>query len=161
MGKCESAEASIGIKILLSDIVLQINEKNFRLIMEMLRKGFIEDDNDYFNDVYTDIIHDGPMNSNDFEVVKKYLMDNFKNRGSITINKYGYIENPALSNGCLFDKYLLVPIKKILNTDRYGYDRCGINGSSRLIDFDLSLNIQKYKKIDKFEMVFLLRQHSG
>jgi hypothetical protein len=32
MGKSETASASIGIKILLSDLILQINETNINLI---------------------------------------------------------------------------------------------------------------------------------
>lgn len=35
MGKCETSTGSIGIKILLSDLILQINEKNFNLIKEI------------------------------------------------------------------------------------------------------------------------------
>jgi hypothetical protein len=49
MGMCETATASIGIKILLSDLILQIKENNVTQIKEMLYYGFIEDDNDYFN----------------------------------------------------------------------------------------------------------------
>ena len=162
MGKCESATSSIGIKILLSDIVSQINENTFTLIMEMLENGFIEDDNEYFNEVYTKIIYDdAAMDSNDFAIVKKYLTKEFENKGSITKYKFSYREEPTLSNGCLFEKYLLVPVKEILSTERWGYDRSGTNGSSRPIDFDLSLDIEKYKEIDKFEIVFLLRQFSG
>lgn len=45
--------ASIGIKILLSDLILQINEKNFNIIKEILNNGFLEDENDTFNEVFT------------------------------------------------------------------------------------------------------------
>ena len=55
MGRCETATASIGIKILLSDLISQINETNFTLITELLHRGFIEDDNDYFNEIYSKI----------------------------------------------------------------------------------------------------------
>ena len=55
MGRCETATASIGIKILLSDLISQINETNFTLIKELLHRGFIEDDNDYFNEIYSKI----------------------------------------------------------------------------------------------------------
>lgn len=161
MGKCESATSSIGIKILLSDIVPQINENTFILIMEMLNNGFIEDDNDYFNEVYSEIINNDIMISDDFAVVKQYLIQEFKNRGSINRYKFSSREEPTLSKGCLFDKYLLVPVKKILTTDRWGYDRYGTNGSARPINFDLSLDIEKYKDINKFEIVFLLMQNSG
>ena len=128
----------------------------------MLLDGFIEDDNDYFNEVFTEIMYnDEIMDSDDFAVVKEYLTTNFKNKGSITKYKFSSREEPTLSNGCLFDKYLLVPVKTILSTDRWGYDRSGTNGCSIPIDFDLSLDIEKYKEIDKFEIVFIMRQYSG
>jgi hypothetical protein len=59
------------------------------------------------------------------------------------------------------DKYLLLPIKEILQTDRWGYDRSGTNGMSRPIDFDLSVPIEKYKEIEKIQIVFIIKQHSG
>ena len=37
MGRCEYAKASIGIKILLSDLIQQINKDNWDLIKEMLK----------------------------------------------------------------------------------------------------------------------------
>ena len=52
-------------------------------------------------------------------------------------------------------------VKKILETDRWGYDRYGTNSNSRPIDFDLSVNIEKYKEIEKTELVFILCQSSG
>jgi hypothetical protein len=44
--------------------------------------------------------------------------------------------------------------------DRWGYARQGTNCVSRPIDFDLSLDIEKYKDIEKYRIVFLLKQHS-
>ena len=101
------------------------------------------------------------MDSDDFAIVKEYLTNQFQTRGSITKYKFSSREEPTLSNGCLFDKYLLFPIKQILSTDRWGYDRNGTNGSARPIDFDLSLDIEKYKEIKKFKIVFILTQSSG
>ena len=49
---CDTASASIGIKILLSDLILQMNETNCELIKKMLYKGCIEDENDFFNEVF-------------------------------------------------------------------------------------------------------------
>ena len=57
MGKCETPTAAIGISILLSDIILQINETNFDLIKEMLTNGYIEDRNNYCNEVYDNILN--------------------------------------------------------------------------------------------------------
>ena len=45
--------------------------------------------------------------------------------------------------------------------DRWGHDRYGSNCISRPMDFDLSVNIEKYKEIEKTEIVFILGQHSG
>ena len=53
MGKCDTATASIGLRIRLSDLIPQITEENVSLIKEMIYDGWIEDDNDYFNEVYS------------------------------------------------------------------------------------------------------------
>jgi hypothetical protein len=58
MGKCDGATASIGIKISLSDLVLQLNETNMDLIIEMLTNGFIEDDNEFLNEEFYGILDD-------------------------------------------------------------------------------------------------------
>ena len=127
MGKSETACASLGIRILLSDLILQMNDTNSTFICKMLEDGFIEDDNDYLNQVYQNRLD-------------KDLIEYFKTNG-------------------LFDKILLVPIKEILSTTRWGYDRYETHGLSRPIDFDLSLTFDE--KIEKYTVVFILKQHSG
>ena len=141
MGKCETAAASVGIKISLSDLIVQLNETNFDLIQDMLHNGFIEDENNSLNDDYYAIIWCEPFNGNAL-TYKEYLLTTLK------------------KNGCL-DKYLLLPIKEILQTDRWGYERSGTNSMSRPIDFDVSVPIEKYKDIEKIKTVFILKQHSG
>jgi hypothetical protein len=141
MGKCETAAASVGIKISLSDLIVQLNETNFDLIQDMLHDGFIEDENNSLNDVYYAIIWCEPFNGNAL-TYKEYLLTALK------------------KNGCL-DRDLLLPVKEILQTDRWGYERSGTNSKSRPIDFDLSVPIEKYKDIEKIKIVFILRQHSG
>ena len=133
MGKAETACASLGIKILLSDLIVQMNEENTAFIRIMLEDGFIEDDNDYLNEAYQNVI-----NEDNFD--KLHLMKEF-----------------TLSN--LFDQALLVPIKDILSTTRWGYDRYGKHGLSRRIDFDLLVDVDT--KIDRYSVVFILKQHSG
>jgi len=141
MGKCETAAASVGIKISLSDLIVQLNETNFDLIQDMLHDGFIEDENNSLNDVYYPIIWCVPFNGNSLEY-KEYLLT--------TLQKNG-----------LLDKILLLPVREILQTDRWGYDRSGTNGMSRPIDFDLAVPIEKYKDIEKIQIVFIIKQHSG
>ena len=159
MGKCETARTSIGIKILLSDLVLQINEKNFYLVKEILNDGFISDMNEHYNDAYTKIIWctDLPKNYLEF---KEFLEQEFKNKGSYLHVRDSNKIYPDLRNGCLLEKELLLPIKQILETDRWGYDRYGRNGNYRPIDFDLSVDIEKYKEIEKYTIVFILEQYS-
>ena len=156
MGKCETSKTSIGIKILLSDLILQINEKNFDLIKEMLFDGFISDENDIYNDVYSDIIGSNRL-PKDYLEFKEFLEQEFKNKGSYFSNKIEF----DLTSGCLFEKELILPIKRILETERYGYDRYGKNGNYRPIDFDLSVDIEKYKEIEKYTIVLILEQNSG
>ena len=69
---------------------------------------------------------------------------------------------PDLRNGCLLEKELLSPIKNILETERWGYDRYGRNGSYCPIDYlSPSLDIEKYKEIEKYTIVFIIEQYSG
>ena len=60
MGRSESANVSIGIKILLSDLIMQINDTNTDLIISILYNGFIEDDNDEDNNIYLTIMDKDP-----------------------------------------------------------------------------------------------------
>ena len=154
MGKCETSTTSIGIKILLSDLILQINETNFDLIKEMLNDGFISDKNENYNDAYTEIIWCNDLPKNYLEY-KEFLEQEFKNKGS-------NIHNRNSCNGYLLEKELLLPIKNILETQRYGYDRYGRNGSYCPINhLSPSLDIEKYKEIEKYTTVFILEQSSG
>ena len=162
MGRCETATASIGIKILLSDLMSQMNETNFNLIIELLRKGLIEDQNDYFHEVYSDIIFKfNKLVQTDFNECKKYLTEQFISNGSYYKLRSIAPAIPTLDKGRLIDQILLVPIKDILNIERWGYNRDGSNCVSRKLDFDLSLDIEKYKDIDNLEIVFILGQHAG
>ena len=74
MARSEYAKASIGIKILLSDLIQQINKDNWNLIKEMLENGFIEDENEYFNDVYQKIQNSDQISGN-WKKSKKFISD--------------------------------------------------------------------------------------
>jgi len=159
MGKCETVSSSIGMKILLSDLILQINENNFIMIKELLHNGFIEDKNGYFNEVYEEILYENKLPENVLEFTE-HLSHEFTVNGSYHKSKDGVVI-PTTDHGCLFDKYLLIPVKQLLETERWGYDRYGTNGTSTPIDFDLFINMEKYKEIEKKEIVFILKQSSG
>ena len=166
MGKSETATASLGIKILLSDLVSQINIINFILIKKMLYDGCIEDSNGYFNEAYKNIIgyDDGDIEiPEQYDTFKEYLTSQFKLHGDYYKSKSTSIVTSDLRNGCLLEKYLLVPIKDLLDTERWGYERYGTNGVSRELDFDLSINLEEYKKnnIEKYKVILMIKQHSG
>jgi len=80
---------------------------------------------------------------------KEFLEQEFKNKGSYFSNKIEF----ELTSTCLFEKELLLPIKKILETERCRYDRYERNGNYRLIDFDLYVDIEKYKKINNYIVI--------
>jgi hypothetical protein len=164
MGKSETASAAIGIKILLADLISQINKTNFNLIKKMVYAGCIEDSNDYYNEVYRNIIGYGeednelPETYNEFQ---DYLIKALTNNGSLMKSKFSNEITPTTNRGCLFEKYILVPIKEILETERWGYERYGVNSTSRPLDFDLSLDLKEYTEIKNFSIVFIVKQHSG
>ena len=164
MGKSETSTASIGIKILLSDLISQINETNFSLIKKMLYDGCIEDSNGYYNEAYINIL-DYPYGEDklheDYLECKEYLINKFKTNGSYYKSKFSSKVEPDLHDGTLFEKYLLVPVKNILETERWGYERYGVNSASRPLDFDLSVELTKYQDIKNFNVVFIVKQHSG
>jgi hypothetical protein len=156
MGMCDTSTASIGIKILLSDLILQMNETNIELIKKMLCKGCIEDSNGFFNETFKNIVgyeYEENELPEEYLQCKEYLINEFKHKytGDVTSDLKRY----------LFDKELLVPIKDILSTDRWGYNRRGINSLSRPLDFDLSVSTEEYKEINNFNIVFFIRQDTG
>jgi hypothetical protein len=156
MGMCDTSTASIGIKILVSDLILQMNETNIELIKKMLCKGCIEDSNGFFNETFKNIVgyeYEENELPKEYLQCKEYLINEFKNKytGDVTSDLKRY----------LFDKELLVPIKDILSTDRWGYNRRGINSLSRPLDFDLSVSTEEYKGINNFNIVFFIRQDTG
>ena len=152
----KTSTASIGIKILLSDLILQINENNFNIIKEILNNGFLEDENDTFNEVFYKIILNLKYDL-DYTDFKEYLTNEIKK--CITLRASCMLEVTDASS--LFDKVLLFPIKEILQTQIYGYDsNSSTNSISRKMDFDLSVNIDKYKEIKNVEIVFILVHRS-
>jgi hypothetical protein len=97
----------------------------------------------------------------DYLECKEYLINEFKTKGSYYKSKFSSNVEPDLSEGSLFEQYLLVPIKDILETERWGYGRYGVNSASRPLDFDLSVDLKIYEEIKNFSIIFFVKQHSG
>lgn len=156
MGKCECSTACVGVKIILSDLVSQINDTNVDLITTMLYDGCIEDENDYFNEVYSSIVYHDNMPQ---DRIKEYLTDAFMHQGTYHKSRSS-AAIPTLDHGRLWDRALLVPFHTILSCERWGYDRYGTNSISRPMDVDW-MRDHPYKDIEHVNVVFMLRQHSG
>jgi len=164
MVQSDTATASIGIRILVSDLILQMNETNMELIKKILCDGCIEDANGFYNENFKDIVgyeYEDNELPNEYLQCKEYLINELKNKGSYNKNRFTNEITPDFGDGCLLDKELLFPIKNILSTERWGYNRVGINSSSRSLDFDLSINMEEYKEIKNFNVVFIVKQCTG
>jgi hypothetical protein len=163
MGRTEYVNAYLGIKISLESLISQINESNYILIKDMLKDGYIEDSYGNFNRTYKIIISDNNYQNiiinKEVERMKEYLTKEFMH-GMSTESGYHGTTQINIYDGSLIEQYLLVPIKQLLTNQRYGYDIYETNGISRQIDFDLSVNVEKYKEINNFEIVFMLKQVS-
>lgn len=164
MGKCESVCASLGVKVLVADLLEQLDESNFEIIKKMLYHGCIEDSNDYYNEVYKEIVGygegDTELPEDDYLEYKKCLLKACQEKGSLYKSKTSSRVVADLNHGCLLEKELLVPIKDILSTERWGYGRSGINSKSRPLDFDLSFVLGEYACIQKVSLVFFVKQQS-
>ena len=164
MGKSETASAALGLKVLLGELVLQINECNFQTVKKMLYAGCIEDSNGYYNEAYKNILGYGEEDNElpeDSAAFKQQVTDEFKKHGSFYKSKFDSRVEPDLSHGSLWEQYLLVPVKELLETERWGYERYGVNSGSRPLDFDLSLDLAPYAGIVPPNLVFIVKQHSG
>ena len=85
----------------------------------------------------------------------------FKIRTALNQDSSNKIE-PNLHKGCLYDRYLLVSVKEVISTERWDWNRENTNYSSRLIDFDLTVNTDEYKMIKKFTKICIfIKQHFG
>ena len=142
MGRCESVTASLGIKILLPTLVEQMKSTNTKLIINMLMDGFIEEENEEFDNRWAAIVDSESVNENDCNATKTYLMEHIRSND-------------------LSDKFLLFPIKEILTSSRWGYNREGSNGLSRKLDFDMTIDWSEYREIVSAEEVFIINQHAG
>jgi hypothetical protein len=130
----------------------------------MIYDGCIEDSNGYYNEAYKIIVGYGEGDIDlpeDYLAFKEYVTDKFKENGSYYKSKFSSKIVPDLKHGCLLEKELLLPIKDILETERWGYERYGVNSASRPLDFDLSVDLKLYEGIKNFNIIFMVKQHSG
>ena len=166
MGRSEEASASIGIKILLSDLVEQLNETNMTLIREMLYNGRIEDDNGFYNETYMRIVYYDDYNLPENHLaLKEHFLEQFKKNGSLLKSKYSNEVKADLHEGSLLERELLVPVEELVSNTRWGYNREGTNAmSAPFSNFTEGFIIgclEKYKDIKNYKVVFMITQNAG
>lgn len=161
MGRSETATASLGIKIILSDLVEQITETNAALIKKMLNEGYIEDSNEFYNETYRRIVYYDDYNlPENYLELKEHLMKEFKTHGSLLKSNYTNKELPDLHNGSLLEKELLVPVDEIITNQRWGYNREGVNAMSTPY-YNIAPNLEEYKSLTNFKVVFIIMQDAN
>ena len=172
MGKCETSSISVGINILVKDLIDAINETNYDEIEQhfLNYNSMIEDENGYYNSVFLQIIEGCDLETKEYidmdelnySEYKNFLTKNFKLYGENLLKKYDEDDENNLYN-----QSLLVPFDNILDTDRWGYDREGTNASSCTLDsinFDKITsdihNKMKELTINKYSIALIVKQSS-
>ncbi len=164
MGFSQNATVSIGIKIQLEKLANQINEHNFDNILKIFDTAYIDDENnDFTHSLRLILIElDGEQ---DYKKFKNKFIKEIKKRGTTATSHHGKVVE-VFSYGYLNEKYLLIPLKNLISTSRYGYGREGINGTS----FSLNIDVEHIKNIleEKYnwfiedgELVMMLQQSCG
>jgi hypothetical protein len=136
MPRLEGSFVSVGISILLKNLISQTNDTNNSVILNMLHNGFVEDKTGGENYKYDTFIRYYKIDENienDYELID-YIKDQLTCRG-------------------LIEKELLIPIKNILTLDRNKTDLVCVP-----LDFDLSVDLSPYKDIENYKKVFIVKK---
>ncbi len=163
MGFSQNAIVSIGIKIQLEKLAHQINKQNFDDILKIFDTAYIDDENNDFTHTLRLVLIDLD-GEKDYEKFKTKFIKEIKKRGTTASSHYGKVVE-VFSYGYLNEKYLLIPLKDLISTSRYGYGREGINGTSCGLNIDTQhiKNIieEKYNWLKDGELVMMVQQSCG
>lgn len=152
MGHSEDASASIGIRIKISDLVLQMTTANMNAICGFLSAtdghALIEDENGEWTTKCCDWVNQ--EDESEENPTKKAKVE----KANEVRDKYEIELKQIKENGeCLWDQFLLYPCQTILKTSRYGS-----NGTSCAIpDFQeiIAKITKKYKWLQNHQIVFI------
>lgn len=183
MGKCETVDVSIGISILIKDLLEAMTEDNYETIRDnFLQDGsLINDDNNSYNTAYDSIISGENLSNDDYLELNElkfteyidYLSTQFKKFGDKELNRNGtskFVEYKEGDEENLYHQTLLVPHCKLVQTERWGWSREGTNGTCTNLDIDklvtikteISDKMEKLNVSDKlYSVSFIVSQHSG
>jgi len=157
-----TARVLVGIKILVSDLLEQTNEKNINIIKKILKKGYIENDE---GSCFTEYVNQYIESTEELLKRRTFVDDsggknNGKNNGKSRVynsrldfnNIHKKTSQEYLKQ--FFKKYLLVPENEICYTCITAcYNTGGFNCSSGNIDTNIGQIVKKYCNIKKFKIV--------
>jgi hypothetical protein len=123
MGHDEIATFAVGLRIGLQELLSQINRKNWPVIRVWLRDGFLEEPNGEINIEFRCVVEEMPESP--IWRVKRYWQH------QLNENRF-----PVEGSTKLSEHILLVPLAQIIQTERYGHNREGLNGVSRPFDLE-------------------------
>lgn len=135
MGRCDTAEASVGIRIPIGTLIDNLNEENCDQIREIMTDGFIENENDYkFNAYYDE--NDQP----------------YANFADIKNAVHKYFDR-------LRNNFLLYPVHVLISNDRWGYNPTGSHGTAIPIMTELpKIDHAQFAQIGEFTEVLIIQQ---
>jgi hypothetical protein len=138
MGYSNTSTAFLGMKIDASLLLSALSPDNWLMVLEMFRRGYLEDENDEYNCSLENAMDEEDYNSS-IEAAK------------LTISKV-LSKSPTPMN-------LLVPHVSILEHDRGGHDRCGSNAISA--SFDMETQKSEIDRNMRNWLVYLLTRSSS
>lgn len=153
MGRCESVNVSIGFRVEISKIIQLLCEENYEDVNALMLTGVIEDNNYTLNSNYQCVLEELDSHKSSYK------------KNEITITEFRDVFIKYLVSNSLYESYLLIPTDELLQTERWGYNREGLNAAS--VDIDHVKSILKKKISGKFgilsnfPIVFFVQQHSG
>jgi len=163
MGRCEFSKCSVGLRIKLRKLVEQMSENNVEMIHKLMNKGFIDDSNGFKDEVFREVLH-GVGDWKNCDEAKDYLLETLGKRGDKSKSRYSNKVEENLAEGTLLEQSLLCHVVELIQTDRWGYEREGTNGTFAELPniAEAEKEVQKaYKGLERFKVVLVLQQHSG
>jgi len=178
MGHSEDVTVSLGISIVVKDLLACMTRENFETIRDeyLGEDSFIADENQDYNSQFRTILEASTGQEVDptilsYEQYKQYLIESFSRYGDCHHSRSGGSEMltyEAKDTGNLYHQTLLIPYATLLNTERWGYNREGQNGASCPLDLAKLANGTKQIEakmtelgISKYTVSLLMSQRGG
>jgi len=177
MGRAETVNLSLGIRIKIKDLLEVIDEDNHEAIRDdfLNDDSLIDDENNFYFDTYKQIMggygevsDDVDLNELNHEEYKEYITKKCKSYGDCGFNNYTAEKCEEYDPDNLYYQVLLVPFNKLVDAQRWGHGRDGTNGTNYDLDLtkltELTKKIHdrmKELKIKKYTVTLNISLHSG